>query len=160
MKVDTICAIDMGSRNFKFVTGQVVDGQLETKLMGKYEMALGKEVEKNHGVIGPDKLGEIEQVLRRLRDECQAESLKTIRAIATRAIRTAVNGGDVAKLALKLGIDVEIADGIREGEVGYLAATGGDDNRFVAELGSQSFQLAWNTGSGIESSSFPLGYEY
>ncbi len=160
MGLETICAMDMGSRNFKFVIGWMEDGRLKTRLMGKYELSLGKEIARNHGVISRAKMAEMENLLRRFRDECLVEGVNTIRAIATRAIHTAVNGNEVADLARRLGIDVEIADGVREGEVGYLAATGGKANKFVSEMGSQSFQLAWDTGERLESRSLPVGYEF
>ena len=57
------------------------------------------------------------------------------------------------------GILLEIADASREGELAYLAVTGGAARRLVCDFGSQSMQLAWKTVGRIDAQSWDFGYE-
>jgi len=52
-------AIDMGSRNFKYVFGQKINGIITTELIGKERLEIGKEVTENHGLIGRNKFMQI-----------------------------------------------------------------------------------------------------
>jgi len=80
-------------------------------------------------------------------------------AIATSAIRNAKNHQQVIDLASNIGLSMEVAEGAREGEVGYLAATGGAPNKLVSDSGSKSIQIAWELNGKILSRSIPVGYE-
>jgi len=152
-------AVDMGSKNFKFVIGHMMQGTIATELTSKENLGLGREVTENDGVIGRKKLKQIEEVLIQFRQYCQGREAPDLLAIATSAIRNAKNHQQVADLTRSLGFSIEIADGVREGEVGYLAATGGMPNRLVSDSGSKSTQLAWESKGKILSRSIPVGYE-
>ncbi len=152
-------AIDMGSRNFKYVFGQKIGGIITTELIGKERLEIGREVTENHGLIGRNKLMQIEGALSRFMRYCADRGAPKVLAIATSAIRNARNQVQVMDLARKIGLILEVAEGEREGQVGYLAATGGAPNQFVSDSGSKSIQIAWEINGKIQSRSVPFGYE-
>ncbi|QYZ66291.1 MAG: hypothetical protein HPY30_09980 [Gammaproteobacteria bacterium (ex Lamellibrachia satsuma)] len=152
-------AIDMGSKNFKFVFGQKVNGRVTTELIRKEQLEIGKEVTENHGIIGRSKFRQIEDTLSQFVSYCRDRGATTVLAIATSAIRNARNHQQVIDLAGKIGIAIEVAEGEREGEVGYLAATGGAPNKLVSDSGSKSIQIAWWNNDKVQSRSIPVGYE-
>jgi len=152
-------AIDMGSRNFKYVFGQKINGIITTELIGKERLEIGKEVTENHGLIGRNKFMQIEEALSRFIRYCSDRGALTVLAIATSAIRNARNQQQVIDLAREIGLTMEVADGLREGEVGYLAATGGAPDKLVCDSGSKSIQIAWEINGKILSQSIPVGYE-
>lgn len=152
-------AIDMGSKNFKFVLGQKVDGIVTTELVGKERIELGKEVTENHGLIGPEKMAQIGQTLSRFVCHCRDRGVSEVLAIATSAIRNARNHQKVIDLAREAGITLDVADGAREGEVGYFAATSGAAGNLVSDFGSKSMQIAWEADGRIHSRSVQVGYQ-
>ena len=156
----TVCAIDLGSKNFKMVTGSKVDGAVVTELIMKKPLALGKALLENANVIGAEKRLEVEQALLEFKRYCDNRAIHPLLAIATNAIRDANNRDEIAALARAIGIDLEIADGRREAEVGYLAATGGQPGKLVVEMGSRSLQVAWETAGRIETRLIDRGYEH
>jgi len=155
----SVGAIDMGSRNFKFVFGQRVDGIITTELVGKERLELGKEVTENNGLIGEKKILQIQEALARFVCYCSDRGASEVLAIATSAIRNARNHGRVINMARETGLTIEVADGAREGEVGYLAATRGASNMLVSDTGSKSTQIAWGINGEIKARSVPVGYE-
>ena len=152
-------AVDMGSKNFKFVLGRKVDGIVTTELVGKERLELGKEVTENHGLIGAEKMAQIQQTLSRFVRHCRDRGVPKVLAIATSAIRNARNHQRVIDLARETGIALDVADGAREGEVGYFAATGGAPGKLVSDFGSKSIQIAWEADGRIHSRSVPVGYQ-
>lgn len=157
--VNSIGAIDMGSKNFKFVFGQKVNGIITTELIGKERLELGKEVTENDGLIGEEKIVQMQETLSRFVRYCRDRGATEILAIATSAIRNAKNHQRIIDMARETGLTIDVAEGIREGRLGYLAATGGVSNKLVSDGGSKSMQIAWEFMGKIHSHSVPVGYE-
>jgi exopolyphosphatase/pppGpp-phosphohydrolase len=156
---EVICALDLGSKNFKFVSGHHVNGRIQTKLLNKISLNLGNELNQYDGVIRPNKLSELESVLGTFAKYCHNKGISKFLAIATSAVRNMKNNSEIVALARNAGIELEIADGQREGEIGYLAATYGEPNCIVAELGSHSCQIAWDDGNEIKVDPLNIGYQ-
>jgi exopolyphosphatase/guanosine-5'-triphosphate,3'-diphosphate pyrophosphatase len=152
-------AIDMGSKNFKFVFGQMINGNITTELIGKKRLGIGEEVTNNNGLIGQNKIMQIEEALSQFVRYCNDRGAPRVLAIATSAIRSARNHQQVIDLGREIGLTIEVTDGVREGEVGYFAATGGAPNKLVSDFGSKSIQIAWDINGKILSRSIPFGYE-
>ncbi len=151
-------ALDLGSKTFKLVKGYESGGRIYTELCRKVTVNLGAEVDQTGGVIGTPKLREIETVLAGLADDCRKTGISRMLAIATSAINATKNKDDVLNLARGLGIELEIADGHREGNVGYLAATHGAPYCLVTEMGSHSSQVAWQHDEKIHVHRVQAGY--
>jgi exopolyphosphatase/guanosine-5'-triphosphate,3'-diphosphate pyrophosphatase len=152
-------AIDMGSKSFKFVFGQKINGRVTIELIRKERLEIGKEVTENHGIIGRHKFRQIEVALSQFMRYCSDRGAPTVLAIATSAVRNARNQQQVIDLAREIGVSIEVAEGVREGKVGYLAATGGAPNKLVSDSGSRSIQVVWEVNGKIQSRSIPVGYE-
>ena len=153
-----VCAIDLGSRNFKAVVGRVSGGAIVTRLLDKVRMDLGEHLARNRGSVSEAKIAEILDALDALAARGRAEGASKILAVGTRALREARNAEAVVHAARAAGIAIEVASGAREAELGYLCATGGAPNRLVSDLGSQSLEIAWKTGNAIESRCVDPGY--
>ena len=153
-----VCAIDLGSRNLKAVVGRVSGGAIVTHLLEKVRLDLGEHLEENGGFLSEAKVAEILDALEALAARGRAEGASKVLAVGTRALREACNAGAVVRAAREAGIALEVASAEREAELGYLCATGGAPNRLVSDLGSQSLEVAWRTGSSIESRCVDLGY--
>lgn len=157
---DQICAVDIGSKNVKLVIGGNEDGHIRTRLLTKETLQLGADIQENGGRIGSQKLADLREVLSRFAETGAATGAGKMLAIATHAVRNAVNNQEVLDIARELGIDLDIADVEREGIVGYLAATGGAGDRIVSELGSRSCQATWWNGADFKSRCIDdMGYE-
>jgi len=156
--IDEIAAIDLGSKNFKFLVGHQINGQIETELLKKEALMLGKELAEHHGWITEEKFTKIQQVLTDFKAYCDNRGIKTILAIGTSAIRSAKNNEKLTELTDSLGISFEIAKGMREGDIGYLAATLGKPEQLMSDLGSRSFQVAYQKKGNIISQSRKAGY--
>ena len=154
-----VCAIDLGSRNFKAVVGRLADGAISARFLGKVRVNLGEHLVENRGSISKAKINEILDALEQLSAQGRAEGASSVLAVGTRALREARNVGAVVRAVRAVGIAVEVASGEREAELAYLCATGGARNRLVSDLGSQSLEIAWWTGDGIESRCVEPGYE-
>ncbi|MDJ0958797.1 MAG: hypothetical protein QNI91_18160 [Arenicellales bacterium] len=157
---DRICAIDIGSKNVKLVIGEYDDGHISTRPLTKETLQLGADIQENEGRIGTQKLADLREVLSQFAEMGAAIGAGKMLAIATHAVRNAVNKQEALDIAGELGIDLDIADGEREGVVGYLAATGGESDRIVSELGSKSCQVTWWNGTAFKSRCIDdMGYQ-
>ena len=154
----TVCAIDLGSRNFKAVVGRVAHGAIATRLLGKVRMDLGEHLAENRGSISKAKISEILDALNSLAARGRAQGASSVLAVGTRALREARNAGAVVRAARVAGVPVEVASGEREAELAYLCATGGAPNRLVSDFGSQSLEIAWRTENAIETRCVDPGY--
>ena len=154
-----IGAIDMGSKNFKFVFGYEIDGVITTELIRKESLQLGKEVSENNGLIRENRIYQVSRSLSWFVLYCRERGASEVLGITASAIRNARNYDRVRDVANVLGVNLEVADGAREGEIGYFAATGGAANRLVTEIGSKSMQISWESDGAIRSRSVSVGYE-
>ena len=156
--IEEVGALDMGSKNVKFVGGHRVNGRIVTRLIDKMALNLGRAIAANEGVIPRQKLLEIGSTISVCQEYCRRHGMTQLLAIATHAINQAQNKAEVVALCRNHGIELEVVDGPREAKIGYLAATGGEPNCLVCELGSHSCQIAWQTEDQIQSCCIPKGY--
>ena len=158
MIIEEIGALDMGSKNVKFVGGHQADGRIITRLIDKMALNLGKAITANNGVVPQKKLLEIGSAISVCQEYCRRHGMTQLLAIATHAINQAQNKAEVVALCQHYGVNLEVVGGPREAEIGYLAATGGEPDCLVSELGSHSCQISWQTGEQIQSCCIPQGY--
>lgn len=154
-----VAALDLGSKTFKAVLGEIQGQRIVTRRLGKRQVGLGMDIANNGGLISEEKLAIAGAALTELKSICVREGSSEILAVATRALRIARNGEAILDSARGLGFAVEIASGEREAELAYLAATGGKPGKLVCELGSHSMQLASRGPGRSEFISIALGYE-
>jgi exopolyphosphatase / guanosine-5'-triphosphate,3'-diphosphate pyrophosphatase len=116
-------AIDIGSNTTRVLVAEPVDGQLKKVMEQRAYTRIGKAVDGD-GAIGGEKIAEICEVVAtqvRLAQELGAE---TIRAVATAAVREAVNGERVAAaVGAAAGVPVDVLGEEEEGRLSFIGAT-------------------------------------
>jgi exopolyphosphatase/pppGpp-phosphohydrolase len=155
---DAVCAVDMGSRVFTLVCGYRLDNRVVTRTICHAPLEVGADIARNRGRISAGKLAGISAVLSDFRDCASHLGVSRILAAATAGVGRAANAGKLIALGQAENIAVELMDEQREGELGYLAATGGRSGRLVSKLRSHSCQVAWKTGSGTSMIYLDTGY--
>jgi len=103
LSVDTgpVCAIDMGSNNFKLIIGEMKGGKYRQHHYMKDKLSVGSDMSKT-GVIDRTKLNEIRQILGKYLSVCDSARILTRSAVATAAFREAKNRRDVVEMANSL----------------------------------------------------------
>ena len=86
-----ICAIDMGSNNFRRIVGSFDNGRYEQRPVEKRTLGVGDDVAKN-GRISDAKLAEIAETLAAFKASCDKDGATPVVAIGTAAFRDAPNG--------------------------------------------------------------------
>jgi exopolyphosphatase/pppGpp-phosphohydrolase len=152
-----VCAIDMGSTNFKLMLGELKDGKYVQHRYEKNNLRVGDDMSKT-GVISQPKLKAIRQILQKYLTVCDSNGIRTRSAVATAAFREAKNQDDVLEMAKSLNLPLEIASEARESQLAYLVGTLGKPNFAVIDNGSRSIELVTDTAEGYQSSVFNLGY--
>ena len=153
---ELICAIDMGSNNFRRIVGSFAGGRyaqtIETVTLG-----VGDDVAAN-GRISEPKLVEIEKTLARFKSSCDTSGSSRVMAIGTAAFRDAPNADVVVATAARLGIPMEVASERRESELAYLSGSLGRDGYAVIDNGSRSIELVARESGVLHFIVFNLGY--
>ena len=155
---EAVCAVDMGSRVFTLVCGYRLDNHIVTKTVCHAPLDLGADITRNRGRISVRKLAEIGAVLSDFRDCSTHLGVTRIIAAATAGVGRAANARELLDLGQAEDIAVELMNEQREGELGYLAATGGNSGRLVSKLRSHSCQVAWKDPAGVTVIYLDTGY--
>jgi exopolyphosphatase/pppGpp-phosphohydrolase len=152
-----VCAIDMGSNNFKLLLGEMKAGKYVQHQLLKNKLSVGDDISKTN-VITPPKLKEIRQILEKYLAICDSNGILTRSAVATAAFREAKNRGEVVEMAKSLNLPLEIASEERESQLAYLVGSLGKRNFAVVDNGSRSIELVTHAAHGYQWSVFNLGY--
>ena len=152
-----ICAIDMGSTNFKLMLGEIKSGEYLQHHYMKDRLTVGNDMAKT-GAISSPKLKEIRQILEKYLAVCDAKGIRTRTAVATAAFREATNRRAVEEIGKSLHLPLEIASEKRESELAYMVATLGQPNVAVIDNGSRSIELVTYAAKSYQWRVFNLGY--
>lgn len=100
--------------------------------------------------------------LHRMQRIAEGFSPTDVRAVATAAVRSATNGGElVTRIREELGLEVEVVSPEEEGRLAFLSALEGvglEGRSAVADLGGGSLEIVRATGAHVEHIvSLPLG---
>lgn len=116
-------AIDIGSNTTRVLVAEPMDGQLKKVMEQRAYTRINKALDED-GAILSEKVDEVAEVVAtqvRLARELGAE---TIRAVATAAVREAVNGEKAAKkIGAAAGIEIDILSEQEEGRLSFIGAT-------------------------------------
>lgn len=152
-----MCAIDMGSNNFRLIVGEMKGGKYVQHHFTKDKLGVGDDMSET-GVISPPKLKQIHETLKKYLDVCDSKGIPSQMAVATAAFREAKNKGEVLKIAGSLNLPLGIASEERESQLAYLVSTLGKPNFAVIDNGSRSIELVTYSSSGYQWDVFNLGY--
>ncbi len=154
---ERICAIDMGSNNFRRIVGTFNDGKYAEFRIDSVTMGVGDDVERNR-FISEAKLEQIGEQLAAFAQSCAKDGAPNPVAVGTAAFRDAPNGIEVIARAALAGIRMEIASEARESELAYLVGSLGRDGFAVIDNGSRSIELVAKPGGVLQHRVFNLGY--
>jgi exopolyphosphatase/guanosine-5'-triphosphate,3'-diphosphate pyrophosphatase len=116
-------AIDIGSNTTRVLVAEPVDGQLKKVMEQRAYTRIGKALGKDGG-IPAEKAGEVAEVVATQVRLARELGAKTIRAVATAAVREASNGEAVAAvIGEAAGVPVEILSDEEEGRLSFIGAT-------------------------------------
>lgn len=152
-----VCAIDMGSNNFKLILGEMKGGKYLQHHFTKNRLGVGDDM-SNAGAISPSKLKDIRRTLEQYLEICDSKGIQTRSAVATAAFREATNQREVAEIAKSLHLPLEIASEERESQLAYLVGALGQQNFAVIDNGSRTIEMVTYAGNRYQWVLFHLGY--
>lgn len=156
-------AIDLGTNTARLLISHVDDAGLITPVIYMRRITrLGGGFTKEHG-ISPEASERTVEALREFAAEIKRHNVAQVRAVATSAVRDAVNGNEFCALILKeSGIELEVIDGATEGVLtlrGVLAEIDeGCANFMVFDVGGGSTEYTLARAENmLFTESLPLG---
>ena len=123
-KAPMIAAIDVGTNSFHLIIASVNNrGILHVSSREKEVVRLGKSTEgRDMKIIYPDAIERGVSTLKHYAALAESHNAE-IRAVATSAVREAVNQNDfVDKVRKETGVEIEVVSGIEEGRLIYIGA--------------------------------------
>lgn len=153
--------IDIGSNTVRLAVYQLSEeGAYRVIDQGKWTARLSQRM--TSGSMLPDEVvAELSEVLRHFATICEMHGTSRIRAVATAAIRQAVNGADVIRqLKDDTGIAVEILSGEDEARIGSHAtlSTMNVTDGFIVDIGGGSTEVSlFRNRRIVKAVSFPVG---
>jgi exopolyphosphatase / guanosine-5'-triphosphate,3'-diphosphate pyrophosphatase len=159
-----LAALDAGSNTFHLVVAEVrADGSFDIVDRAKEMVRIGESTLRTR-VIPTDGFERGIDALRRLRRMADGHKPVAVRAVATAAIREALNGASFVRAARELaGIHLQVVDAAEEARLVYLGARRGlglTGGKRVAlfDLGGGSLEIILADASAIHyTASLPLG---
>jgi exopolyphosphatase/guanosine-5'-triphosphate,3'-diphosphate pyrophosphatase len=116
-------AIDIGSNTTRVLVAKLVDGQFKKMMEQRAYTRINKAFDGD-GAILPEKVEEVAEVVATQVRLARELGAKTIRSVATAAIREASNGEDVVReIARVSGVPVDILSEDEEGRLSFIGAT-------------------------------------
>lgn len=157
-----IAAYDIGSNSVRCtIVDAPADGPRTTLDDEKAYTRLGAGLAET-GRLSDDAVEATVAALQRMQRIAQGYSPTHVRAVATAAVRSAANGGElVTRIREELGLEVEVVSAEEEGRLAFLSALEGvglEGRSAVADLGGGSLEIVRASGAHVEHIvSLPLG---
>lgn len=158
---DHIGIIDIGSNSIRLVVYEQTENGAHRVIDESKESARLSEKIDTEGRIEPEGVAKISETLSHFRLLCETHRVRSIRAVATAAIRNAVNGAQVlTQLQEESGICIDIISGEDEARYGFLGMinTIDIDDGFLVDIGGGSTEVSlFRDRALVRSVSFPFG---
>ena len=153
--------IDIGSNTVRLSVYQLTDnGAYRVVDQGRWPARLSQRMDKD-GSLLTEAIEELAEVLRHFRRICEKHGAENIRAVATAAIRQAVNRDAIIRhLFDATGIEVEILSGEDEARIGSRAMLNSLSltECFVVDIGGGSTEISLiRDRKVVRAVSFPIG---
>jgi exopolyphosphatase / guanosine-5'-triphosphate,3'-diphosphate pyrophosphatase len=127
--------IDIGSNTTRLLVADSDRGRLQWVHQERSFTRLGHELAR-HGAIGPLKIAEVVAVVRDQHDSARMHGATGVRAVATEAVRSAANGGELcAAIRRATGLTVEVLSAREEARLAFVGVAGTMLGAPVGELG-------------------------
>jgi len=147
----TVAAIDIGTNTILLTIGRKERGSTFSIIHDEVQFArLGKNVDIS-GRIEEERITVAEAILKKYAALCKRNSVDTIIAFATSAMRDAENSDEVhIRLTQSLGAEIEIIDGKREAELSFIGAVANNESAIVIDVGGGSTEIIAGGNNKIE----------
>lgn len=158
-----LAAIDLGTNTARLLIGRcLTDGTVQPVFISRRITRLGGGFTRESG-ISPEARGRTLAALHEFAAAMKRHEVQRVRAVATSAVRDAVNGPDFCREVLdSTGIVLDVIDGDEEGRLTLRGVLAGIDERpaslFVFDVGGGSTEYTLSRGETmLFSRSLPLG---
>ncbi|MDI3481040.1 MAG: exopolyphosphatase / guanosine-5-triphosphate,3-diphosphate pyrophosphatase [Tepidanaerobacteraceae bacterium] len=155
-----VAVIDMGSNSIRLLLGEYTAKKVVSLDKRLITTRLGRGVAKN-GRLDEASMHDTISALEFFKKIAKDNKCDKILAFATSAVREAVNGKDFIHIIReKIGIDVEIISGEKEGVLSFKGARAGlgiKGSALVVDIGGGSTEFCVGDDEGFESFSIPAG---
>ncbi|ANE48440.1 hypothetical protein SY83_21570 [Paenibacillus swuensis] len=153
--------IDIGSNSIRLMICEVTEnGAYRVIDESKASARLSAHIDSN-GNLPSSGIQIIIETLAYFKKLCEASGASSIRAVATAAVRNAVNADEIIRLTEEgSGIPVEILSGEEEARYGYLGVSNTLDieEGYLVDIGGGSTEIAYFRNRKLQQSvSFPFG---
>lgn len=155
MSPKIVASIDIGTNTTRLLIARLSAGDSLEKLYREHKITrLGEDIAVNGGVITKEAISRTSDTIRGFLDRCSRHEVSEIRAVATSAARSSVNGDElVDSIRQRTGLDAEIISGQREA---YLTVSGilyamkdRSANRYILDIGGGSTEFSIVEGMDI-----------
>jgi exopolyphosphatase/guanosine-5'-triphosphate,3'-diphosphate pyrophosphatase len=159
---EPLASIDLGTNSARLLIGRIDSGRsIRTLLVKKEITRLGGGFSRETG-LSPEARGRTLAVLRDFAVELERNHVTKIRAVATSAVRDAVNGvAFVDEVLRETGIRLRVIDGLEEAILnlrGVVAGIGVEGESLVFDIGGGSTEYTLARGDVLRfTRSLPLG---
>jgi exopolyphosphatase/guanosine-5'-triphosphate,3'-diphosphate pyrophosphatase len=148
------CAcIDIGSNTTRLLVADVAQGRLDAVVQQRSFTRIGRAIGVD-GVIPPDLIGAIADVVARQREVAAVAGAEQLRVVATAAIRRAANRDELlAALRERASVEVTVVPGDDEARLAFAGATRTletppEGTIAVVDVGGMSTEIAIGTMAG------------
>lgn len=162
--MERAAAIDVGSNAIRLVVGGIDDfGKLQIYRKMREPVRLGKDVFDKDRMISIETISQALKAFEKFKRVIDDQKIKKVRAVATSAVRDAINGADFAEIIFKAhGIRIEAIDGLEEANIIQRAVTLEMDLKgkrcFLIDIGGGSVEFTALDGNRVMfAESFRLG---
>jgi len=153
--------IDMGTNTFHLIIAEISPAGVEVIYKTNVPVRLG-EGRINENLIIPEAFERGINTLKDFKEEINKQQVSLVRAIATSAVRSAINGHDFVAAAHDAGIEIEVISGEEEAAyifngvkaTGIIAATslimdigGGSTEFIICNTEGQLWKKSYNIGA-------------
>lgn len=155
------CAIDIGTNSIRTLIAEIHKNDLNI-IKKEMEMTrIGKGIDRT-GLLSSEGIDATIEALKRFKADATSQGVVDINAIATSAVRDAVNRAYfLRRVQEEVDIEVEVIDGQKEAELGFKGIIGGmqfNGNILAVDIGGGSTELILGSRDGIEySTSINIG---
>ncbi len=158
-----IAAIDLGTNSARLLIADLLpDGSFRQVLLDRAIVRLGGNFSRETG-LSAEAVQRTVSCLKRFAELIEANQANTVRAVATSAVRDAVNGDElVRQVATETGIKIHVIDGQQEARLSLAGVFTGLDqqpeNMLLFDVGGGSTEYTVARGvCPVFTSSLPLG---
>lgn len=161
MNNERVGIIDIGSNSIRLVVYERIGAKSYRVIDESKESARLSATIAPDGSILQEDIARLVRILHDFQLLCRVHGVHTVRAVATAAIRNAVNGEEVVqRLRAQTGLPIEIVSGEEEARLGFLGMINTIDiaDGFLIDIGGGSTEVSlFRHRKLVRSVSFPFG---